>query len=150
MLIILGAGACISAACMQYKCPVLFSLLVLSLTISVTKFLDQQELGELGDTIKEISFASIFFFSRLHLLWEEEVSRHGIDKASVFRVMLRFQRTRLIFHTILSCFFSAASVLGPVSSRLDKMSGLQALVISMFRSIPRTGAVLRLPWWVSG
>ncbi|XP_043293737.1 ATP-binding cassette sub-family C member 11 isoform X1 [Cervus canadensis] len=51
---------------------------------------------------------------RLHLLWEEEVSRHGIDKASVFRVMLRFQRTRLIFDIILSCCFSAASVLGPM------------------------------------
>ena len=56
MLVILGAGAC-----MQSKCPVLFSLFVLSLTISVTKFLDQQELEELGDTTKEISFASIFF-----------------------------------------------------------------------------------------
>ncbi|XP_065776550.1 ATP-binding cassette sub-family C member 11 isoform X2 [Muntiacus reevesi] len=51
---------------------------------------------------------------RLHLLWEEEVSRHGIDKASVLRVMLRFQRTRLIFDTILSCCFSIASVLGPM------------------------------------
>ncbi|XP_020735296.2 ATP-binding cassette sub-family C member 11 isoform X2 [Odocoileus virginianus] len=51
---------------------------------------------------------------RLHLLWEEEVSRHGIDKASMFRVMLRFQRTRFIFDTILSCFFSVASVLGPM------------------------------------
>lgn len=145
MLVILGAGAC-----MQSKCPVLFSLFVLSLTISVTKFLDQQELEELGDTTKEISFASIFFFSRLRLLWEEEVSRHGIDKASVLRVMLRFQRTRLIFDTIVSCCFSITSVLGPVSSRLDKVSGLQDLVISMFRSMPRTGDVLRLPWWVSG
>ncbi|XP_055268800.1 ATP-binding cassette sub-family C member 11 isoform X2 [Moschus berezovskii] len=51
---------------------------------------------------------------RLHLLWEEEVSRHGIDKASVLRVMLRFQRTRLIFDTIMSCCFSITSVLGPV------------------------------------
>lgn len=149
ILVILGAEACISAACMQYKCPVLFSLLVLSLTISVTKFLDQQELGQLGDTTKEISFASISFFSRLRRLWEEEVSRHGIDKASVLRVMLRFQRTRLIFDTIMSCCFSIASVVGPVSSRLDEVSGLQALVISMFRSMPRTGDVLRLPWWVS-
>lgn len=39
--------------------------------------------------------------------------------------------------------------MGPVSSRLDEVSGLQALVISMFRSMPRTGDVLRLPWWVS-
>nr|XP_005908422.1 PREDICTED: ATP-binding cassette sub-family C member 11 [Bos mutus] len=51
---------------------------------------------------------------RLRLLWEEEVSRHGIDKASVLRVMLRFQRTRLIFDTIMSCCFSITSVLGPI------------------------------------
>uniref|UniRef100_A0A4W2C7M1 ATP binding cassette subfamily C member 11 n=1 Tax=Bos indicus x Bos taurus TaxID=30522 RepID=A0A4W2C7M1_BOBOX len=51
---------------------------------------------------------------RLRLLWEEEVSRHGIDKASVLRVMLRFQRTRLIFDTIVSCCFSITSVLGPI------------------------------------
>uniref|UniRef100_A0A8C3VTK0 ATP binding cassette subfamily C member 11 n=1 Tax=Catagonus wagneri TaxID=51154 RepID=A0A8C3VTK0_9CETA len=51
---------------------------------------------------------------RLRRLWEEEVSKHGIDKASVFRVMLRFQRTRVIFDTLLGCFFSATSVLGPV------------------------------------
>uniref|UniRef100_A0A8D1PCG6 ATP binding cassette subfamily C member 11 n=1 Tax=Sus scrofa TaxID=9823 RepID=A0A8D1PCG6_PIG len=51
---------------------------------------------------------------RLRLLWEEEVSRHGIDKASVFRVMLKFQRTRVIFDMVLSCFFSATSVLGPM------------------------------------
>ncbi|XP_040109521.1 ATP-binding cassette sub-family C member 11-like isoform X2 [Oryx dammah] len=51
---------------------------------------------------------------RLHRLWEEEVSRHGIDKASVLRVMLRFQNTRLIFATILSCCFSIASAVGPM------------------------------------
>ncbi|KAI4558949.1 hypothetical protein MJT46_013591 [Ovis ammon polii x Ovis aries] len=51
---------------------------------------------------------------RLRRLWEEEVSRHGIDKASVLRVMLRFQRTRLIFDTIMSCCFSIASVVGPM------------------------------------
>ncbi|XP_006183606.2 ATP-binding cassette sub-family C member 11 [Camelus ferus] len=51
---------------------------------------------------------------RLRLLWEEEVSRRGIDKASVFRVMLRFQRTRVIFNILAGCCFSAASVFGPM------------------------------------
>ncbi|XP_059524086.1 ATP-binding cassette sub-family C member 11 isoform X1 [Myotis daubentonii] len=50
---------------------------------------------------------------RLRLLWEEEVSRHGLEKASVFRVMLRFQRTRTIMDAILGACFSILSVLGP-------------------------------------
>nr|XP_036852416.1 ATP-binding cassette sub-family C member 11 [Manis javanica] len=51
---------------------------------------------------------------RLCRLWEEEVSRHGIKKASVLRVMMRFQRTRAIFDALLGCCVSAASVLGPM------------------------------------
>ncbi|XP_045389733.1 ATP-binding cassette sub-family C member 11 isoform X5 [Lemur catta] len=51
---------------------------------------------------------------RLHRLWEEEVSRCGIEKASVFRVMLRFQRTRIIFNLLVTCCFVIMSVLGPV------------------------------------
>uniref|UniRef100_A0A8C5YEZ8 ATP binding cassette subfamily C member 11 n=1 Tax=Microcebus murinus TaxID=30608 RepID=A0A8C5YEZ8_MICMU len=50
---------------------------------------------------------------RLRRLWEEEVSRRGIEKASVFRVMLRFQRTRIIFNLLGSCCLSIMSVLGP-------------------------------------
>nr|AAK19755.1 ATP-binding cassette transporter MRP8 [Homo sapiens] len=51
---------------------------------------------------------------RLHRLWEEEVSRRGIEKASVLLVMLRFQRTRLIFDALLGICFCIASVLGPI------------------------------------
>ncbi|XP_029781122.1 ATP-binding cassette sub-family C member 11 isoform X1 [Suricata suricatta] len=51
---------------------------------------------------------------RLCLLWEEEVSKHGIEKASVFRVMMRFQRTRAILDIFLGCCFSVMSVLGPM------------------------------------
>ncbi|XP_026312674.1 ATP-binding cassette sub-family C member 11 isoform X1 [Piliocolobus tephrosceles] len=50
---------------------------------------------------------------RLHHLWEEEVSRRGIEKASMFLVMLRFQRTRMIFDALLGVCFCIASVLGP-------------------------------------
>ncbi|KAF3817859.1 hypothetical protein GH733_013146 [Mirounga leonina] len=51
---------------------------------------------------------------KLCLLWEEEVSRHGIEKASVLRVMMRFQRTRALFDMFLGCLFSALAVLGPM------------------------------------
>uniref|UniRef100_G1LCJ7 ATP binding cassette subfamily C member 11 n=1 Tax=Ailuropoda melanoleuca TaxID=9646 RepID=G1LCJ7_AILME len=51
---------------------------------------------------------------RLCLLWEEEVSRHGIEKASMLRVMTRFQRTRALFDIFLGCLFSVSGVLGPM------------------------------------
>uniref|UniRef100_A0A8I3WIL0 ATP binding cassette subfamily C member 11 n=1 Tax=Callithrix jacchus TaxID=9483 RepID=A0A8I3WIL0_CALJA len=51
---------------------------------------------------------------RLRRLWEEEVSRRGIEKASVFRVMMRFQRTRMIFDMFLGFCFGITSVLGPI------------------------------------
>uniref|UniRef100_A0A2K5PR76 ATP binding cassette subfamily C member 11 n=1 Tax=Cebus imitator TaxID=2715852 RepID=A0A2K5PR76_CEBIM len=50
---------------------------------------------------------------RLRRLWEEEVSRRGIEKASVFRVMMRFQRTRMILDMFLGFCFSVTAVLGP-------------------------------------
>ncbi|XP_060041586.1 ATP-binding cassette sub-family C member 11 isoform X2 [Erinaceus europaeus] len=51
---------------------------------------------------------------RLCQLWEEEVSKHGTEKASMLRVMLRFQRTRVLFGVFMGCCFSVASVLGPM------------------------------------
>ncbi|XP_003792644.1 ATP-binding cassette sub-family C member 11 [Otolemur garnettii] len=50
---------------------------------------------------------------RLHRLWEEEVSRRGTEKASVLRVMLRFQRTRIVLSGLACCCFIIMSVLGP-------------------------------------
>ncbi|XP_051835760.1 ATP-binding cassette sub-family C member 11 isoform X2 [Antechinus flavipes] len=51
---------------------------------------------------------------RLRYLWEEEVARYGYEKASVTRVLFRFQRTRFCFDVLASIFFSIMSVLGPV------------------------------------
>uniref|UniRef100_A0A8D0A648 ATP-binding cassette, sub-family C (CFTR/MRP), member 12 n=1 Tax=Sander lucioperca TaxID=283035 RepID=A0A8D0A648_SANLU len=50
---------------------------------------------------------------RLHRLWEEEVAKVGLDKASVFRVVLRFQRTRLILSVIVAVLAMMAAFLGP-------------------------------------
>lgn len=61
----------------------------------------------------------MFLLSRLQRLWEEEVSRHGSEKASVPRVMLRFQRTRIILDVLLGCCFGILSMLGPVSGGLN-------------------------------
>lgn len=82
-----------------------------------------QDRGPLGDKCKEISLGSIFLFLRLRLLWEEEVSRHGMEKASMLRVMLRFQRTRSAFEMLPACCFSVMGVLGPVSGRCGPLRG---------------------------
>ncbi|CAK6436569.1 unnamed protein product [Pipistrellus nathusii] len=52
--------------------------------------------------------------SRLRRLWEEEVSRRGLAKASMLRVILRFQRTRALVDALLGGSFALMSVLGPV------------------------------------
>ncbi|XP_041931073.1 ATP-binding cassette sub-family C member 12-like isoform X1 [Alosa sapidissima] len=50
---------------------------------------------------------------RMERLWQEEVSRVGLKKASLGRVMLRFQRTRLILSVLSSFLLTVALFLGP-------------------------------------
>ncbi|KAI1889792.1 hypothetical protein AGOR_G00166580 [Albula goreensis] len=50
---------------------------------------------------------------RFQKLWAEEVAREGIEKASLARVVLRFQRTRLFISFIVSLLFSFAVFVGP-------------------------------------
>ncbi|XP_070815026.1 ATP-binding cassette sub-family C member 12 [Chaetodon trifascialis] len=50
---------------------------------------------------------------RLHRLWEEEVAKVGLEKASLVRVILRFQRTRLILSVIVGVLAMLAAFLGP-------------------------------------
>ncbi|XP_034881164.1 ATP-binding cassette sub-family C member 11 [Mirounga leonina] len=92
----------------------LFSYLTLSwltplMTLGLQKRLDENAIPQLS-----VHDASDKNAKRLCLLWEEEVSRHGIEKASVLRVMMRFQRTRALFDMFLGCLFSALAVLGPM------------------------------------
>ncbi|XP_021561509.1 ATP-binding cassette sub-family C member 11 [Neomonachus schauinslandi] len=92
----------------------LFSYLTLSwltplMTLGLQKNLDENAIPQLS-----VHDASDKNAKRLCLLWEEEVSRHGIEKASVLRVMMRFQRTRALFDMFLGCLFSALAVLGPM------------------------------------
>ncbi|KAL7406371.1 hypothetical protein ABVT39_018840 [Epinephelus coioides] len=50
---------------------------------------------------------------RLLRLWEEEVAKVGLEKASLLRVILRFQRTRLILSTFVGVFAMASMFIGP-------------------------------------
>ncbi|XP_067351135.1 ATP-binding cassette sub-family C member 12 [Channa argus] len=50
---------------------------------------------------------------RLQRLWDEEVANVGLEKASLVRVILRFQRTRLILSVIIGVFAMMAAFLGP-------------------------------------
>ncbi|XP_008579384.1 PREDICTED: ATP-binding cassette sub-family C member 11 isoform X2 [Galeopterus variegatus] len=91
----------------------LFSYLTLSwLTPLMIRGL-QNRLDESCIPLLSVHDASAKNAKRLQRLWEEEVSKHGIEKASVLRVILRFQRTRIIFDVLLGFCFSVTSVLGP-------------------------------------
>uniref|UniRef100_A0A7N8X1N9 ATP-binding cassette, sub-family C (CFTR/MRP), member 12 n=1 Tax=Mastacembelus armatus TaxID=205130 RepID=A0A7N8X1N9_9TELE len=50
---------------------------------------------------------------RLQRLWEEEVAKVGMEKASLVRVALRFQRTRMILSVIVGILAMMATFLGP-------------------------------------
>ncbi|XP_051576098.1 ATP-binding cassette sub-family C member 12-like isoform X2 [Myxocyprinus asiaticus] len=50
---------------------------------------------------------------RFQRLWEEEVARVGIEKASLAAVVMRFQRTRLIVSFLASLIFAFAVFVGP-------------------------------------
>ncbi|XP_068587018.1 LOW QUALITY PROTEIN: ATP-binding cassette sub-family C member 12-like [Cebidichthys violaceus] len=50
---------------------------------------------------------------RLHRLWEEEVAKVGLENASLVRVFLRFQRTRLILSVTVGVLVMVAAFLGP-------------------------------------
>lgn len=50
---------------------------------------------------------------RFQRLWEEEVARVGLEKASVAGVVMRFQKTRLIVSFLSSVLFSFAVFVGP-------------------------------------
>ncbi|XP_038610269.1 ATP-binding cassette sub-family C member 11-like [Tachyglossus aculeatus] len=53
------------------------------------------------------------FWLLLQVLWEEEVTRCGVDKASLNRVILRFQRTRICINIFIGILNSVLGVLGP-------------------------------------
>ncbi|XP_060538501.1 ATP-binding cassette sub-family C member 12-like [Pantherophis guttatus] len=50
---------------------------------------------------------------RFRLLWEAEVAKVGLEKASLGKVFFRFQRTRIFMDIIANIFYSIFGVLGP-------------------------------------
>ncbi|XP_062399832.1 ATP-binding cassette sub-family C member 12-like [Sardina pilchardus] len=60
--------------------------------------------------------------NRMDQLWQEEVSRVGLEKASLGRVVLRFQRTRLILCAIASFFLTGALFFGPAVLMYELLS----------------------------
>uniref|UniRef100_A0A8C9ZZ17 ATP-binding cassette, sub-family C (CFTR/MRP), member 12 n=1 Tax=Sander lucioperca TaxID=283035 RepID=A0A8C9ZZ17_SANLU len=72
--------------------------------------LDVAEASGESNTLTRLIVCVVY---RLHRLWEEEVAKVGLDKASVFRVVLRFQRTRLILSVIVAVLAMMAAFLGP-------------------------------------
>ncbi|CAK6983104.1 ATP-binding cassette sub-family C member 12-like isoform X1 [Scomber scombrus] len=52
---------------------------------------------------------------RLQRLWEEEVHKVGLQKASLTRVLLRFQKSRLLLVVFITVLYTAALFVGSVS-----------------------------------
>nr|XP_061796519.1 ATP-binding cassette sub-family C member 12-like [Nerophis lumbriciformis] len=50
---------------------------------------------------------------RLQRLWEEEIAKSGLERASLVRAILRFQRTRLILSVMVGVLAMVAAFLGP-------------------------------------
>ncbi|XP_068170423.1 ATP-binding cassette sub-family C member 12 [Antennarius striatus] len=50
---------------------------------------------------------------RLFRLWKEEVTKVGREKASLFRAIIRFQRTRLILSVLIGVLGMTAAFIGP-------------------------------------
>ncbi|KAM4597365.1 ATP-binding cassette sub-family C member 12 [Fundulus diaphanus] len=50
---------------------------------------------------------------RLQRLWEDEVAKKGLEKASLVNVVLRFQRTRLILSVFIGALAMTAAFVGP-------------------------------------
>uniref|UniRef100_A0AAQ4QSQ4 ATP-binding cassette, sub-family C (CFTR/MRP), member 12 n=1 Tax=Gasterosteus aculeatus aculeatus TaxID=481459 RepID=A0AAQ4QSQ4_GASAC len=83
---------------------------------------------------------------RLNRLWREEVSRVGLERASVMRVMLRFQRTRLILSVFIGILAMASTVLYGVglSFALFASEFSKAFLISLLWAVNlRTAARLK-------
>uniref|UniRef100_A0A669DVK2 ATP binding cassette subfamily C member 12 n=1 Tax=Oreochromis niloticus TaxID=8128 RepID=A0A669DVK2_ORENI len=55
---------------------------------------------------------------RFQRLWDEEVAKRGLEKASLVRVAFRFQQTRLIVSVIIGILAMVSAFLGPVSHHL--------------------------------
>lgn len=55
---------------------------------------------------------------RFQRLWDEEVAKRGLEKASLVRVAFHFQRTRLIVSVIIGILAMVSAFLGPVSHHL--------------------------------
>uniref|UniRef100_A0AAX7V5J0 ATP-binding cassette, sub-family C (CFTR/MRP), member 12 n=1 Tax=Astatotilapia calliptera TaxID=8154 RepID=A0AAX7V5J0_ASTCA len=66
------------------------------------------------------------------VLWNEEVARRGLENASLIRVTLRFQRTRLILSALVSILAMVAAFLGPVSCQTSGVGLAFALFTTEF------------------
>ena len=59
------------------------------------------------------------YFCRFEKCWKEELAKHGEEKASVARAIIKMEYKRLIVAITFVILFSACSFLGPVISQLS-------------------------------
>uniref|UniRef100_A0A8C7JX16 ATP binding cassette subfamily C member 12 n=1 Tax=Oncorhynchus kisutch TaxID=8019 RepID=A0A8C7JX16_ONCKI len=59
------------------------------------------------------AFDDLFFLCRFERLWEEEVAKVGLEKASLGGVFMRFQRTRSLVAFLVAILFALSVFIGP-------------------------------------
>ncbi|XP_061819637.1 ATP-binding cassette sub-family C member 12-like [Nerophis lumbriciformis] len=94
---------------------------------------------------------------RLQRLWEEEVAKSGLEDASLVRVILRFQRTRLVVSVFVGVLAMVAAFLGPAvmvyllldyvddPSKSSRLHGI-SLCVALFTSEFFKGFLISLLW----
>lgn len=60
-------------------------------------------------------FFFLFFHHRFRILWDEEVESVGPEKASLGRVVWKFQRTRVLMDIVANILCIIMAAIGPVS-----------------------------------
>ncbi|XP_074516862.1 ATP-binding cassette sub-family C member 12-like isoform X2 [Sebastes fasciatus] len=73
-------------------------------------FRNKLDMSSLNLSPLDVADASV---ERFHRLWQEELAKVGLEKASVVRVILRFQRTRLILSVLVGYLAMVTIFLGP-------------------------------------
>lgn len=70
-------------------------------------------------------------FYRFRCLWEAELARVGPEKASLDRVVLKFQKTRLLVDAIVNFICIVFASLGPVSTILTTAKTLKYIFLNI-------------------
>uniref|UniRef100_A0A8C7JVE8 ATP-binding cassette sub-family C member 5 n=1 Tax=Oncorhynchus kisutch TaxID=8019 RepID=A0A8C7JVE8_ONCKI len=86
------------------------------------------------DRWDSLSFDDLFFLCRFERLWEEEVAKVGLEKASLGGVFMRFQRTRSLVAFLVAILFALSVFIGPKNPGTSTLLHGVGLCVALFIS----------------